>query len=305
MMQNIQPIFSIIIPTFNRAGQLRRALESIERQTSRDFEVIVCDDGSTDDTESVVGEFAKRMPIEYIRENNWGGPARPRNNGIRAARAEWLCFLDADDWWYPDKLETAAKFLTASDLIHHDLDLFPTRVIRLVKRFKGRQLKVPVLADLMVNGNVVFTSSVCVRRQLVIDAGCFSEDKALISVEDFDLWLKIAQRTEHFLHIPRTLGVYWMGNDGISRASECRIERLRRIFERHAPYLASADRVQAELLLFFLTGKVRQQMGQYEEALDLFRRTKTIKNSKFRLLSYAMTALIRCRHLLPEAIVKV
>ncbi len=301
----MRPVFSIIIPTFNRADQLRRALESVERQTAGDFEVIVCDDGSTDDTESVVGEFAKRMSVEYIRENNWGGPARPRNNGIRAARAEWLCFLDADDWWYPDKLESAKSVLSSSDLIHHDLDLLPPRFLRIVKRFRGRQLKTPVLADLMLNGNIVFTSSVCVRKKLVTDAGCFSEDKALISVEDVDLWLRIAQRTERFTHIPRPLGVYWMGNDSISRASERQIERLRRIFERHAPYLEPADRMQAELLLFFLTGKVRQQMGQYEEALDLFRRARTIRNGKFRLLSYAMTGLIRCRHLLPESVVKV
>src|SRR6266545_511842 len=98
------PFFSVVIPTYNRAEKLRRALESLLHQSYGDFEVLVCDDGSTDGTREVVSAYAGELQISYLWEENWGGPARPRNRGIAAAQGKWVCFLDADDWWHPDKL---------------------------------------------------------------------------------------------------------------------------------------------------------------------------------------------------------
>src|SRR4051812_44609569 len=118
-----KPTFSIIIPTYNRAEKLRHSLHSIEKQTFNDFEVLVCDDGSKDHTREVVSFFENTgMNIRYFFNDNWGGPAFPRNVGIANARAEWVCFLDSDDAWYPTKLERCAAYINNFDFICHSFD---------------------------------------------------------------------------------------------------------------------------------------------------------------------------------------
>ena len=303
-MQTNSPLFSIIIPTYNRAAKLRRALGSVENQSLRDYEVIVCDDGSTDDTRSVVYSFAAKMRITYLREENWGGPARPRNNGIRAAQGEWLCFLDADDLWYPEKLEVAARYLSSSDIIYHDLDKYPPRALPIRRRIRGRQLMPPAFVDLMVNGYAICNSSVAVRKRIVIEAGGFSEDKSLLAVEDFDLWLKIARLTERFTYIPRSLGAYWCGEDSITEVSDQQIKRIKTVFAKHACYLSNDAKEQSELLFCFISAKVKQQMGLFDEALNLFRMTAKMRHLRFKLNSLAMILLLHCRAFLPELLLK-
>lgn len=96
-------IVSIVIPTYNRANDLRRCLFSLVSQTYRNFEVIVCDDGSTDDSEVVVKEFQFSLKINYYHLKNFGGPSRPRNFGIQKAKGKYIALLDSDGWWAPKK----------------------------------------------------------------------------------------------------------------------------------------------------------------------------------------------------------
>jgi glycosyltransferase involved in cell wall biosynthesis len=96
-----EPLISCIVPVYNNAQYVAEALDSIFAQTYRPLEVIVVDDGSTDDTAAVVGRYSDR--VTYIRQAN-GGPALARNRGLAAARGEFVAFLDADDWWHPEKL---------------------------------------------------------------------------------------------------------------------------------------------------------------------------------------------------------
>ena len=101
-----RPKVSIIIPTYNRAKLLSRAIKSVLDQTFKDFELIIVDDGSTDNTKGVVEEFQKKdSRIKYIWQENSGAPAKPKNTGIRQARGEYVAFLDDDDEWFPKKLE--------------------------------------------------------------------------------------------------------------------------------------------------------------------------------------------------------
>ncbi len=127
-------IFSVIIPKYNRTETLKRALQSLVTQTYKEFEVIVCDDGSTDNTKEIVDSFKNNLSIRYIWEENWGGPARPRNSGINISKNEWICFLDSDDWWYPKKLETVLSRLNNADIIYHDLDVFTPNGKKITKK---------------------------------------------------------------------------------------------------------------------------------------------------------------------------
>ena len=100
-----KPFFSVIIPTFNRAVKLRACLKSVLSQTFTDFEIVIIDDGSTDNTKNIILTEYEDARIRYFWQKGSGSPAHPRNQGIRKARGAWVAFLDSDDVWYPEKLD--------------------------------------------------------------------------------------------------------------------------------------------------------------------------------------------------------
>lgn len=123
-MNQLQPIpaVSIVIPVYNREKEIQRGLESLANQTFDNFEVLVCDDGSTDATEAVVAAFPHKLRIQYIKGPHEGGPAGPRNRGWKQAKAPFVAFLDSDDWWMPQKLEKSIPLLEAgADIVYHPL----------------------------------------------------------------------------------------------------------------------------------------------------------------------------------------
>lgn len=218
----ICPIASVVIPTYNRAMDLRRCLVSLTLQSNKDFEVIVCDDGSTDNTSDVVQEFGKHLSIKYLKLENFGGPARPRNRGIKQARGKYIAFLDSDDWWCPEKVAVSITTLEKGyDVVYHDLYLIDGRNPKFMtkpKVLKARDLKKPVFDDLLFNGNAVNLSSVVVRRDKIVSIDGFSEDKSLIAGEDYEAWLRLAKVTNRFKRIKKAMGFYWAGGGNISDA---------------------------------------------------------------------------------------
>jgi glycosyltransferase involved in cell wall biosynthesis len=292
--------FSVIIPTYNRADKLRRALESLQHQTFRDFEVIVCDDGSTDPTKDVVSEFTDALTLKYIWEPNWGGPARPRNRGIEASQGSWICFLDADDWWYPEKLAMVLPETSKYDLIYHDFDIYTKHGRRKVGK-KGRQLLEPVFTDLMTRGCSIVTSGLCVKKEILDKSGGFAEEPELVAIEDFDLWLRIARITEKFLYIPRSLGVYWADHENISHISEQYIARETALFQRYQEYLEPPDRSEAKRLLFYKIGVAKKQLGEFAESRKYFSAAMSSRRYKIRLYAmlYYLLSILRSRYTIP------
>jgi len=216
-MNSMKPCFSVIIPTYNRSQELKRAIESVRSQSLSDFEILVMDDGSTDDTREVVEAFNDPRII-YEWEKNFGGPARPRNRGIAKAKGDWICFLDADDVWLPNKLQVCYQYLDESvDLIYHDLQIIgaPSSFFRRNIR-STRQLKKPVLMDLLVNDNAISNSSSVVRKILFDRIGKIDENIEMIASEDYNTWLRIASITDKFLYIPKALGLYAVNDTNIS-----------------------------------------------------------------------------------------
>ena len=102
----MKPILSIIIPTYNRKKFLLRAINSIYHQSFQNFEILICDDGSSDSTMALVKSISQRdSRVRWISGKHSGGPATPRNRGLKFARGEWVAFLDSDDTWLPSKIE--------------------------------------------------------------------------------------------------------------------------------------------------------------------------------------------------------
>jgi glycosyltransferase involved in cell wall biosynthesis len=238
-----QPRVSVIIPTYNRADDLKRCLESLVTQTFRNFEVLVCDDGSIDHTQKVVESFSHQIAITYYWGKNFGGPARPRNTGLKHAKGQYVAFLDSDDWWLPEKLQASVEKLDAgADLVYHDLYLISSLPAkpRFWNRAKTRQVSVPVFNDMLYNGNAINNSSVVVKRELMNKIGGFSEDILLIAAEDYDAWLRIAKHTEAFERLEKPHGFYWAGGGNIS-APKRSIINLTRLFELYAAELSEDD----------------------------------------------------------------
>ena len=208
-------MFSIIIPTYNRAIDLERALLSLNNQTYKYFEVLICDDGSIDNTPEVVADFSNDLNIKYIKIANSGIPAIPRNLGIANAKGKYIAFLDSDDWWHENKLQLAFEYLeNGADLVYSDF--YKVKSLKEKEIVKVRELKENITIDLLKNGNAICNSSVVVRKSILDKVGFFNEGQEYIAWEDFDLWLRISKITSHFVHINQPLVYYWFGGGNLS-----------------------------------------------------------------------------------------
>lgn len=267
------PAVSVIVPTFNRANDLRRCLDSLVAQTRTDFEVLVCDDGSTDDTSKVIEPYRQLLDLTYSTDENFGGPARPRNRGIKMARSPYVAFLDSDDWWAPAKLERSLAALDAgADVVYHDLwNVISAGQSTFQDRLRSDPVVSPLYTRMLCYGLSIPNSSVVVKASLLHEIGGICEDKALIAVEDFDAWLRVAQLTEKFVRLPECLGFYWNGGGNISAASERQIRRTEAVYRLHLGNLSDVDRRRAEGLLAYRIGRMAQLSGDWVVATEKLR----------------------------------
>lgn len=262
-MDKLEYKFSIIIPTYNRAELLKRCLNSLVEQTFKDFEVLVCDDGSVDNTKEIVKEFRNRLDIRYHWETNWGGPARPRNRGIELSKGEWICFLDSDDWWYPNKLEASLDYLNDYDLIHHDLDLYKCSE-KVSGCERGRYLKGEYLKDVIINGNFIVNSSVIIRKKIIDLIGPISEDKNLIAVEDYDYWIRCIQLTNKVKYINKSFGGYWVGAN-ISYSIK-QIDRYKYLLDKYSNLLSIEEKNKSLLIYNYLAARLNHSHMLFYDA---------------------------------------
>lgn len=287
------PRVTVVVPTFNRARDVARCLESLVAQTFRDFEVLVCDDGSKDNTREVVEGFRDRLNVEYHWAENWGGPARPRNIGIRLARGEYLAFLDSDDWWKPEKLARSVQALDGgADVVYHDM----YKVLSADQRhFWRRQhtaaLTPPVFQDLLDGGNVIINSSVVARTSLLRDIGGLSEERALIAAEDYDGWLRLARRTEKFVRLPECLGYYWLGGGHISSAKRALVN-LAFLDEQ---YLGGASNGAKPGWYHYMVGLAHYELRSNREAVGHLRKARGTGVSWLQAIKAHILALLAAR----------
>ena len=213
------PLVSVVIPTYNHARYLGRALQSVLDQTYTNcWEAIVIDNHSTDNTDEVMASFVDPR-ITYLKIHNHGVIATSRNTGIRAAKGEWVAFLDSDDWWTNDKLKVCfGRVDEKVDLLYHDMKIVSNQP-RLFRRkiLKSRHVKSPVLLDLLLKGNAIANSSVVVRKKLLEEIGGINDNTGMMASEDFNTWLRVSQLTERFVYLPLRLGCYLQHHQNISQ----------------------------------------------------------------------------------------
>ncbi len=188
-------LISVIIPTYNRANVLPRAIESVlsQKGVEGEAELIIVDDGSTDGTERVVREImGPDLKIHYFKQGN-AGPSAARNLGIQHAKGQWIAFLDSDDEWMPGKLKAQLKFFAANPdyLICQTEEIWIRNGTR-VNPMKKHQKYGDWIFEKCLPLCVVSPSAVMMQRTLLDKVGLF--DESLPACEDYDLWLRIASR---------------------------------------------------------------------------------------------------------------
>ncbi len=184
----INPLFSIIIPTYNRANFIAKTIESFLQQTYSNFEIIVIDDGSTDNTETVINTIKDKRVLYYKKINEERGAAR--NFGAQKAKGDYLNFFDSDDLAYPNHLSTAIKTIKS----HNNPNVFALNFE--IKDSSNKILKKGNLNNVnsqLIIGNVLSTNGVFLKKEIAIE-NPFSEVRKLSISEDYFLWLNLAAK---------------------------------------------------------------------------------------------------------------
>jgi glycosyltransferase involved in cell wall biosynthesis len=230
---------SVVIPAYNLRSAISGALESVLRQTDPADEIIVIDDGSTDNTASLAEAISRENPVAKIRtlRRSRAGPGAARNAGIQAATNEWIAFLDGDDEWDIEKLaavRVAMREELDATMIAHDCHVVALDgTIGEAALHRGFDAKRPLFPQLY-RLNFLATSAVVVRRKALLDAGGF--DASMPVAQDFDLWLKLA-RSGRLVFIPKPLTRYIERPGSLSRKIAERAVCVTRIAHRHASAL--------------------------------------------------------------------
>ena len=235
------PAFSVVIPTYNRAQVVQRAIRSVLAQDFHDFEVIVVDDASSDDTAAVVTGMGDPR-IRLLRQATNGGVSRARNDGVAAARGEFVAFLDSDDAWLPQmlgKLDRASRPKSGSpvDLIYTYYYKYHVRSGTVGVPLHLAPIEGDIFNDLL-SGYWLLTSTMLVRRSAFLELGGF--DPSINHLEDYDFSLRLASTSRRVAVVPEPLTVQWDHDDDRLTLEGAKMLRgFRVVEERWGPIVRS------------------------------------------------------------------
>ena len=198
---------SVIIPTWNRANTLKRAIVSALNQTHPVTEVLVCDDGSTDNSKQIILELNDKR-VKWCEGKRAGMPSIPRNRGIAISTGEWLAFLDSDDEWLPNKIETQISFAQkmGTEAVYSNA-FHITAKGTTEKLFSGYD-KDRVSFYNLLEANYIICSTSMIKRSLIPFVVGFPEAEEMCSIEDYALWLRVATKTD-FAFVNKPLANYF------------------------------------------------------------------------------------------------
>jgi len=223
------PRVSVIIPTYNRAKTLPRAVESVLNQTFDGFELLIVDDGSIDNTKEVTDNLKSEDDrIQYFYQEN-NGAAAARNLGIKKSSGEYIAFLDSDDKWLPEKLKRQINFFQNQD--NSNLGFIGCNKLmieldnsgKVIERFNFHQMKFKQgkldfsLKDFLALRTPINPTTAFIKKDALLKAGLF--DESLTVHEDFELWIRLAQKFD-FAFDNEILAQYYIWDQGISKTAD-------------------------------------------------------------------------------------
>ena len=227
-----QPTVSVVIPAYNRAGSLADAVTSVSNQTYRDFEIIVVDDGSTDDTRAVV-ECLTDDRIRYVRHDVNKGANAARNTGIKLARGRYIAFQDSDDSWHPQKLQQQTSACESSGA-KTCFCAFNRHIGAACTKIPKSSYNIPTgLNDLqqhVLRGSFISCQTLMIDRELVLSVGGF--DESLPRLQDWELCLRLSQAAPIYF-LDEVLVEVHLSADSISSDLTKYLQSAEQILGRH------------------------------------------------------------------------
>ncbi|MBN1869501.1 MAG: glycosyltransferase [Candidatus Omnitrophica bacterium] len=246
------PKVSVLIPSFNCAQYLPEALDSVLKQTFKDFEAIIIDDGSTDNTKEIVRKYVEREPekIRYIYQENQG-LACARNTGLRQARGSLIALLDADDLSLPQRLEETVRAIEADEevgLVHANITRITEdgSVIGILKR-NPRFLTGNIFNYIYLRKADISIPTILFRKECCERVGLFDENLARLGCEDRELWLRISRHYK-FKYIDKVLGLYRVRSNSMSRNTEKMMEARIYVIEKFCSLYKDCQRLRKKAL---------------------------------------------------------
>lgn len=281
----MSPIVSVIIPTCDRAHLLERAVMSVLGQSFDDYEVIVVDDHSRDDTLEVI-ERLRDERVRCIPRSQRGGGAAARNTGIEAACGEYLAFLDDDDAWHDSKLQRQVEVMQRRP----EVGLVYTGAVH-IHQHNGQIFKTVTPTDrgyifqALLERNIIgTTSSVMVRKEALLEVGGF--DEAFPSCQDWDLYLRLAGDWMVDF-VGKALVDFYLHPVRITRNDNARIDGRKMILDKYSSYIQADKRILS--LHHSAIGRLCCQAGRYGEGRHLL----------FEAVRESPTNMEAIKHLLP------
>ncbi len=288
------PDISVILPTYNRSSTISRSIESVLSQTYKDFEFIVVDDFSTDDTHCVVENYSSE--IKYIRHETNRGAAAARNTGIKNSSGEYIAFIDSDDEWHPEKLERQIEIFSESS---SDVGVVYTGFYKCSdnKRELGN---IPtkrgyIYEDQLMKDWVNPTSTTMVRSACFESVGGFNPE--LNARQDYELWIRIA-RNYQFEYIKEPLVTMYVGNENrITGNVEVRMNAHKQVLdsiEEEIRSLSWKKRQRCFASQYFSMGRYLQKNQSYSESSSYF--IRSLKHNPLKWKTYGALFLSLARY---------
>jgi glycosyltransferase involved in cell wall biosynthesis len=291
---NNSPLVSIVIPTYNHAPMLQRALATVVEQTYQNWNAIVVNNFSMDDTLEVVAAFNDPR-IQCVNFRNNGVIGASRNEGIALATGKYVAFLDSDDTWFPTKLEKCVEILeSGSDLVcHAEYWIDESRKSRLVAYGPS---EAATHHNLIYKGNRISTSATVVRAALLKEVHGFDVSPELISTEDYDLWIRLAAKSDKFAFISEPLGEYHRHDNNVSANIEkhlaAELALLAKHFSANTRFENMVARRRRKALAYYGAGRSLHRTRNHFLALQKYSRSLVIWPLSLRLYAAVMLSLM-------------
>lgn len=289
------PLVSVVVPTYNHATFLKDAIDSIRAQTYTQWQAIIVNNYSTDNTTEIVTGFNDDR-IHLINFRNEGVIAASRNQGILHANGEFVAFLDSDDVWYPEKLAACVSVLQeGNDLVCHG-ELWVGESTRQREMLYGPRSHA-TYSQLLYRGNCISTSATVVRRSILAALDGFSERTDFVTAEDYDLWLRIAKSTQRIEFIPKVLGEFRRHGGNASNAVLRNMSAELSVINDHFSGQDSSVRNRVRQRkrrgrALYGAGRSLDASGNNIQALRLFARSFATSPFNVRLYPAALLAFI-------------
>ena len=302
------PKVSVIMAAHNHAHFLDRSIGSVKEQTYQDYEFIVIDNGSTDQTKEKIAKLSWPK-LKYVYQDDTGSVSGPRNTGIKLAEGEYVAFLDSDDNWTPDKLEKVMEVLASHpeiDVLTHDMCRRTSE--KILNNIKvGPKRSGGVLNSLILDGNYMLGSATVVKTSAMRKINGFDGRPEFVHAEDYEAWLRLAEAGCKFYFLNETLGDLYVHSNNLSGDISRACIDLRNVINAHffkafpSPSFTRFYQYHRTIAITFCTeGRNWHEKGRRWKAVICYLRSLTFFPFSLRAWGFLGIAILHIEILLEK-----